>query len=332
MAVDPVEIDLAVADLKRAGNNLKKSTNSSIRNAGDNLISAANHLHNAAGVIALPPPPPIPTVPAVLDPIQMAKLVGPKVTLRLVNGDLASTGDGQVIEAVDVRGAIYVRHNNVTVRNFKAYGVQQDNAVGLIVEDGRIEPVSGWNGTDNGIAWANFTARRIEIVHHFDAFKAHGNSVIEDCWVHDLDGTAGGGNTGGGYPHTDGVQISSGANVIIRRSRFENSYGNGGIFADPDFGFISNIVIENCYIAGCGNFGIFLIPSANTNAYQYGKPSGITVTGCVLGQPNNTADWAGYAWVNADNVTWTNNYSNEGKLIPFASWSAGPNKNMKVGP
>ena len=60
------------------------------------------------------------------------------------------------------------------------------------------------------IAFANYTARRLNIHGGADGLKADSNVLIEDCWIHDL--------SNGPGEHNDAVQSTGGKGVTIRHN------------------------------------------------------------------------------------------------------------------
>jgi hypothetical protein len=185
-------------------------------------------------------------------------------------------------------------------------------------------------GFDAGVRYNNFTARHLEVTQEFDGIKAHGDATIDCVWLHLLDGSSGEGNMADGYPHTDGVQIGSGSHVSVTHSRIEGVTGNGGVFADPDGGPISDLTVESNFIDHAGNYGIFIIPSPNNPAA--GRPRDVVIENNVLGRSYCDCGWSGYGWINATNVTWSNNRSDLGTRLPYETFSEGDNRNLKIGP
>jgi hypothetical protein len=140
-------------------------------------------------------------------------------SLQVVTTDMRTTQDGQVIEGLDMRARIYVRHKNVTIRNCILAG---DIYYAVYVEDaGREGPVliehcdinSGINSGHNATFRNN---------HMFAApgrFKNDGiliganNVLIENNLIDKLKGDAG--------AHIDGIQILSGNNITIRNNWIE---------------------------------------------------------------------------------------------------------------
>ncbi|MFZ4584615.1 MAG: hypothetical protein ACOYNI_05235 [Acidimicrobiia bacterium] len=223
-------------------------------------------------------------------------------TLRRV-GPLTVRQDGAVVENVDVAGEVRIAANNVTVRNFRANNVYKEPAkVGLTLMDGEIHGEQ--NNTADGVVWSDYTAIRIEVHNVFDAFKAMGNVVIESCYVHDLNFFTGSDAGAGGYSHNDGVQISSGSNVVIRKSRIIPTEGNSAIFIDSDQGPIDSVTVTQNILGG-GGFTLYSIGSRS--APQFGRPTNVSITDNVFTE-THLFDYATIAATGtrfARNVNWS---------------------------
>jgi len=192
-----------------------------------------------------------------------------------------------------VSGTITVRNNNVTIRNFRVDGngtwypiVYESGHSGLVLEDGE---VLDYDSAAVGGNFGNYTARRLEVHESVgDGFKADSNVLIESCWVYHL-------GTGAGS-HADGVQISSGSNITIRGNFFDmpaNVAGyesNANVFAGPDFGPISNLVVEGNWLDG-GNYTLFI------------DATNVTVRDNLFGRDYNY----GPSNMVGNSYTWTNN-------------------------
>ena len=164
------------------------------------------------------------------------------------------------------------------------------------------------NDSADGVVWSDYTARYLNVYNIFDAFKAHGNVLIENCWVHDLKFKTGPAAGAGGYTHNDGVQVSSGNNVTVRNSIFERNLGNSAIFIDADQGPISNVTIEGNRLGG-GGFTLYSIQSRS--APQFGRPTNVMIRNNVFTEEHHYD----YATIAATGTTWTNNRNLSGGLI-----------------
>lgn len=199
--------------------------------------------------------------------------------------------------------------NSTVFNNFYATGVTQNpGRTGMIVTAGKID---GKGSTENGIQWSDYTAKGLEVTGTKDGAKAHGNVTIEDSWFHDLTVTA--------TSHNDGVQISGGGNVTIRRTRFEASAGKpeqrgtAAIFAKPENdGSIGTVTIEDCYFNRWGNFFI------QTSKSNTGKVAieHLIVRNNVFGDVVTYVNWAETHRIDGvKKITWENNKDRNGNII-----------------
>ncbi len=181
--------------------------------------------------------------------------------LTPMNG-MTITTNGYVLENVDISGSILIRANNVTIRNFRIdangepYGIEcVQNYSGLLAEDGEIIDAESC-----GVYGKGFIARRLE-VHQGgrDAFKAHGDALIEDCWMHHLGMSSG--------AHADGDQSLVGMNITIRHNNIDMPIGipghesNSALSISAYYGATGNVLIERNWLNG-GNFTLFLTDDA----------------------------------------------------------------------
>lgn len=152
-----------------------------------------------------------------------ANTVGlPKGTsLQVVTQEMHTTQDGQIIEGLDMRARIYVRHKNVTIRNCKLagdiyYAVYVENAAWngpLLIE--KCDITSGLN------CGHNTTIRDNHFYAPAGGFKNDGvlvgadNILIENNLIHNLRGDAG--------AHIDGIQVLNGTHITITNNWIEVS-------------------------------------------------------------------------------------------------------------
>jgi hypothetical protein len=187
-------------------------------------------------------------------------------------GSLTITTNGALIENVYVTGGIFVKADNVTIRNFKidatgnSFGINAHfGHTGTIIEDGEI-----FNPSVDGLYGTGYIARRLNI-HDCtgDGFKHEGDGRIESSWVHHVGLGAG--------AHADGVQIGIGANIVIDGNFFDMPFGEAGansnssVIVKTDFGDIDNVTIQNNWCNG-GNFTIFVRHGTN-----FGVPTNVRI-------------------------------------------------------
>jgi hypothetical protein len=210
---------------------------------------------------------------------------GPTNTSILrASGSITVTQDGAVIENVNVTGTINVQANNVTIRNFRINANGAGHAInyaggkrGLVVEDGE---VSNFGEAAIGLNYTNYTARRLN-VHHSqrDGFKAEGNVLIENNWVHYLGMLKG--------AHADGVQSSKGSGLTVRGNNFDLPWDIGvestsAFMIKSDFGPIDNVLIENNWLNG-GQYTIYVM-AGSFGGQSYPAPTNVRILNNKFGR------------------------------------------------
>jgi hypothetical protein len=177
--------------------------------------------------------------------------VSPGTALTVVNGDVNLTTAGQIYENKDVRGCITVNAPNVIIRKSKVSGpgcAIDNESTNLLVEDVTLD-CQNVGGT--GLSWQNYTARRINASKCENLLWAEHNVLVEDSFIHDpIDYNP------ATDPHTDGVQLPSGATAItVRHNRIYGNYvsttnfGNSAITIGHT---TSGVTIDNNILAGGG--------------------------------------------------------------------------------
>lgn len=205
-------------------------------------------------------------------------------------------------------GYVVVKEPNKKIDNFIGDGIYQNGVEGLIATNGKLD---GKGSTENGIQFSDFTATGVEVTATKDGFKAHGDVLIENCWVHDLTVTA--------TSHNDGVQISGGTNVTIKNTRFEatagkpEQKGTAAIFAKPEGGgSIGTVTIEGNYFNRWGNFFIQTSKSS-TGAIAIEH---LIVRNNVFGDVVTYVDWADTHRIDGvKKITWENNRDKNGNIV-----------------
>jgi len=148
--------------------------------------------------------------------------------------------------------------------------VIENNSTGLVVEDSEIvnRPLAG-NNCHNAIGDDNFTVRRVEISGCENAANIGGDNVtIVDSYVHDLD-TTGPSYVWGNEPHTDGLQMSPGAdNIVVRHNTIDPAPG-GGVTSAIIMGVNgsqSDVWIEDNFLDGAGaSYALYLPRQSSQN-------------------------------------------------------------------
>jgi hypothetical protein len=159
---------------------------------------------------------------------------------------------GTVLENFSMNGTLTISASNVTVRNFKIVatgnnGIKvQDGLSGVVIEDGEIE-----GSAASAVSGDGFTARRLYI-HDTgaDAFSVNNRIVIEGSYITRIGSREG--------THADGLQMTSGGDVVIRGNYFhmpasDTEHENSQIFMiKPDMGPIDGVTIEGNWLNGGG--------------------------------------------------------------------------------
>jgi hypothetical protein len=160
----------------------------------------------------------------------------PQGTALRPSGSFTADTPGQVVDGLDVTGSIVVTAPNVVIRNSRFTGtggtpwaIQTQGSGSVLIQDTTIRG----DYTDAGIAYANWTAERVEIVGMTnDGAKMGNNVTIRDSWIHDFTPTSG--------AHADGLQlVEDVGNIVIENNRIDPGGGvgaNSAIFLCPDIG------------------------------------------------------------------------------------------------
>lgn len=213
---------------------------------------------------------------------------GTVLTVR--QGDWTITTAGTVINGYDIRGCVYVRANNVVIRNSRIQcngfsGIAIDNPItGVLIED--VDVVMSGLG-QHGIQWRGYTARRVHIANGSDCFSANQDVLIEDSFC-DIPGQAGQDAAANGGPHVDGIQeTGSASNVTIRHNTIRNPFivvsaiiMNGG---QTNIRIVDNLMAGGGYTVYCpSRAGALAAFSGNVISRMYYPRGGSygPTTGC----------------------------------------------------
>jgi hypothetical protein len=147
---------------------------------------------------------------------------------------------GTVLDALDVHGSVVITAPNVVVKRSRFTGngttpwaIQTRDGGSVLIQDVTIQG----DYTDAGIAYANWTAERVEIVGMTnDGAKMGNNVTIRDSWIHAFRPESG--------AHADGLQVTEDVgNILVEHNQIDLSGGPGGavgansaIFLSPDLG------------------------------------------------------------------------------------------------
>lgn len=172
----------------------------------------------------------------------------PPGTQLTPSGSITVDTDGAVVKDLDVSGSITVLADDVTIRRVRIrsddyYPIRyfDEGNTGLVVEDSEIVGLSG--DVTSAIAFANYTARRLNIHGSADGLKADENVLIEGCYIHDL--------SNGDGEHNDAVQSTGGANVTIRNS-YLGGASNAAVQTGDEGAATENLTIDCNWLGGGG--------------------------------------------------------------------------------
>lgn len=192
---------------------------------------------------ACPPPPAYPTPECTGVP--------PGKELKQHEGDLVADKDGQVIDGLHIMGNLSVEGQNVVIRDSWIEG-WVDNSRNGPRGNGSFTITDSTVGRDDkcdagtGVSESEFTATRVKVVGHGDAFGAGGDNVLiqdsfallcgEDEW------------------HSDGFQAhEAGRNIVIRHNTFDQRKVPASGVTAPVFisdGSPEATVVDNLLIGG----------------------------------------------------------------------------------
>lgn len=198
-----------------------------------------------------PPPPPPPVEPEFPDATNTGVPAGTILTPS--SGTLETSHDGQIIEGLDHRGEIVIKHSNVVVRKNRVNGqgswcvvLVLGNVENYLIEDNEIignNPTNGAKGIIIRTTSANSKAiiRRNNIHHVEDGIYVDGGShggIAHDNYIHDL-------AAGSVDPHHDCLQVNA-SNWIFEHNHLHHLNASAGITHGP----CTNVTINNNLFIG----------------------------------------------------------------------------------
>ncbi|XYI00089.1 right-handed parallel beta-helix repeat-containing protein [Sorangium sp. So ce1128] len=167
--------------------------------------------------------------------------------LEIIEGDIHTEQDGQVFDAVELRGRLYLDHKDITIKRSRLIGDQYyavyatDSASGLTIEDSEVT---------GGVGFPDHTTVRRTHAHsgfghdRDDGFIfAASHVLIEDCLIDGLAGSDG--------AHVDGIQSMGGSDIVFRHNWVDPTSPpiadggvNAAIFVTPDKVPSSDVTVE----------------------------------------------------------------------------------------
>jgi hypothetical protein len=227
----------------------------------------------------------------------------PKGTVLTKSGSVTVNNDGQIVENLDIAGTITVLANDVIIRKVHIktgdyYPIRyfDKGNTGLLIEDSEIEGTSG--NVTSSVAFAHYTARRLNVHGGADGLKADSDVLIENCWIHDL--------SNGSGEHNDGVQSTGGRGVTIRGNNISGG-SNSCVQTGDENAATQDLTVECNWLDGGGY-------TLNIRGVGATRPSGTKILNNRFGRD------AGYGpWTIDDPspVVMGNVYDDTGAPIPY---------------
>ena len=213
----------------------------------------------ALAVTVTPPDAQTPsTPPSTATGFPDAKSTGlPDGVTLTASGDINVTKAGTVINALDVKGTIWIMADNVTIQNSRITSTDwtgiwiKPGITGTVVKDNEILNVGSSKDGANGI-FGSGTFLRNDIHDVENGINVSGASLIQDNYIHDMHAPNVRVGTVWGGPHYDGIEINGGvSDVVIRHNTIINDNGQtSAVMINNDFGPVSNIKVDGNFLAG----------------------------------------------------------------------------------
>lgn len=207
-------------------------------------------------------------------------------TRELVNsGAVNSSAPGQVIEGLNITGAVRIRHDNVILRQCRiregeAVLVQQDSGTptGVVIEDCLLDctGIAGTTAYNPDGGGGGSIIRRCNITGCENGIGIGENDMlIEDNWIHDL--------AAGVVAHTDGIQGTGGYTALTIRHNAIYSFDTSCIIQQNEGAGFSGLVVDNNLLimstgSACivcrGDKGVGTVGAVTFTDNHLGKPPG----------------------------------------------------------
>jgi hypothetical protein len=176
----------------------------------------------------------------------------------VVNGDLTISTAGQVVDGLDIRGALTINASNVVVRRSLIEGRSGRTSIivasgtGIVFSDDEVTVASPSPASDS-MSVKNATITRLNIHGGVDGIKLGANSTVTGSWIHGLSAFASDPAQGGRATHNDAIQILSGTNIHISGNNLQvTSHNNSAIQVTQDQGTVSGLVVASNWADGGG--------------------------------------------------------------------------------
>jgi hypothetical protein len=181
--------------------------------------------------------------------------VPPGTPLEQVNGTVDLDQAGMVYSGKEVRGAINIRANNVTIQNvrlisdapypIRTFGPGGEAYTGTVIRNVEID-LAGANDI-KGIAFDNYTADRVWFHNGLDCAHMGRNVTITNSFCDLAVLPAGSG------AHADGFQSDGGDHIVLRHNTIRNPNDQtSAILLSTNTAAIDDVVIDNNLMSGGG--------------------------------------------------------------------------------
>ena len=196
-------------------------------------------------------------------------------------GSMVITEPGKVIDGLDISGMVTVNARNVTIRNSR---ITTSSQMGVKIEGGSLliedtEIVGTTNDCSQGIGYAHYVARRIDVSGCQDGLKASGGPAeVYDSYIHGLRQTP--------DSHNDGIQSTGARGLVYEGNTICAQYQDSvsAIKLTPEKGPIDGVTIRGNFLYG-GNYTLYMDSKPGT----YGL-----VTNALV--ESNVFDPTSYKW------------------------------------
>ncbi len=181
------------------------------------------------------------------------------MALKAHSGDITVTKDGTVIDGLDVKGTIYIKANNVTIkRSVIRGGPASSKNQALIaswwgftntkIEDSTLRADNPSYYLD-GISGGKISANRLDISRVVDSVKVIGGNVsVTNSWLHDNSYFSPDPTQRDNQSHNDGVQVTGGMNITISGNTIEGAR-NAAVMVGQGKA-VGNVKIANNWLGG----------------------------------------------------------------------------------
>ena len=232
------------------------------------------------------------------------------------SGHIRTDGDGQMIENAHA-SYITIRHDNVTVRNFRVTINDPNTSFGIklvrkadgewptntLIEYGEITSRDSSGNPQPSRAKGvrtgrDIVVRGVEISYMEDGLHCGaGNCTFVDNYIHHLVKYQ--------DAHNDGIVVSGGSGVVIRHNTvLLPNQQTGAVSIFPDGSAIDDVLVENNYLNG-GSYTIY------SRTMDHGTPTNVRVIDNHFGRDYN----AGIFSFDGDVVTQGNVWADNGQPV-----------------